>query len=304
MPVLGDSAERGGPAGREGAPVRPLAGLLPACSNPHCSSGWLRLWRARRTPVFEGGWVCGPECVRARIRAAVVREMEGMDGGAAVHRHRVPLGLVLLSQGAVGREQLRAALARQRVSGGRVGMWLEREQGVEERAVTRALGAQWGAPVLTLDQHSPEKVAPLVPRLLVDAFGLLPLRVAGLALLYLGFEDRIDRSASFAIERMSRLRVEAGLVAGRAFAAAHRRLLAASFPPARLVEAAGVDALVGALGRAGEEARPVEARLVRMHDYFWLRMWREPEGAGTAGAFPPRRAAVEDFLCSLADRRA
>jgi hypothetical protein len=242
--------------------------------------------------------------------------MEGLDGPPAAHRHRVPLGLVLLSHGAVTRDQLRAALTRQRTAGGRLGMWLVREHGVEERAITRALGAQWGAPVLTLDNHSPEKVAAVVPRLFVDAFAFLPLRTAGGALLYLGFADRIDRSASFAIERMSGLRVEAGLVADRVFGPAHRRMLAAAFPPARLVEAAGVDGLVATLARGVEALRPAEARLVRMHDYFWLRMWRRAEGQGAAGpgaanpgaaslrAAGSRAGSAEDVIGSLAGARA
>jgi hypothetical protein len=271
---------------------------LPVCANPRCSSGWLRLWRARRVPVFEGGWLCGPVCTRAVLRTAVTRERKGGDGGdAVVHRHRVPLGLVLLAQGAVTREQLRSALVRQRRSGGRVGAWLEREHGIAERVVTRALGAQWGCPVLTLDNHSPERSAAFAPRLLLDAFGFLPLRRAGAELLYVAFEDRIDRCVSFAVERMTGLRVEAGLLGSRDFDAAHRRLLGAVFPPARLIEAAGVDALVGALAGAVEDARPAEARLVRMHEYYWLRMWRAAPGS-TAGD------AVEDVLCSLAEARA
>ena len=282
------------------------SGIVTICANPGCASGWLRLWRGRQTPVFEGGWLCGPRCTEAVVRAAVVRELEGQDPAPALHRHRVPLGLLLLSQGAITRAQLRAALARQKSSGGRLGMWLEAEHGLEERAITRALAVQWGCPVLTIENHSPERVAPLAPRLFIDAFGFLPLRLAGSTLLYLGFEDRIDRCVGLAIERMTRLRVEAGMVDGRAFAAAHRRMLAAPFPPARMVEAEGVDALVAAFTRIVEEARPVQARVVRMRDYLWLRLWRRFEGdASRAVGFAGLPAGpVEDVLGWLADSRA
>ncbi len=270
------------------------AGLLPVCANPGCTSGWLRLWRARQVPVFEGGWLCGPKCARTQLRAAIVRELKGYSERTMIHRHRVPLGLVMVSQGAITREQLRAALARQKLSGGRLGMWLQREHGIEERVITRALGAQWGCPVLNLDGHSPERIAALVPRLFLDAFSFLPLRRAGGVLLYIGFEDRIDRCVNFAVERMTGLRVEAGVVDGRAYTAAHRQLLAASFPPARLVEAAGVDALVATFSRILEEGRPVEARLVRMHDYLWLRLWKRLDGTATL-----HPESVEDVLGSL-----
>jgi len=279
------------------------SGLLTVCANPGCASGWLRLWRGRHSPVFEGGWLCGPRCTRAMVRAAVARELEGQDPEPAPHRHRVPLGLLLLSHGAITPAQLRAALARQRISGGRLGSWLEGEHGVEERAITRALGVQWGCPVLSVENHSPERVAALVPRLFLDAFGFVPLRLAGSTLLYVGFEDRIDRCVGLAIERMTGLKVEAGMVDGRAFAAAHRRMLAAAFPPARMVEAEGVDALAAAFSSIVEEVRPVEARLVRMRDYLWLRLWRRFEGdasraVGFAG-FPA--GPVEDILGWLAD---
>jgi hypothetical protein len=282
------------------------SGLLAVCANPGCASGWLRLWRGRQGPVFEGGWMCGPRCTRAMVRAAVARELHGQEAEPGLHRHRVPLGLLLLSQGAITRAQLRAALARQKISGGRLGGWLEAEHGLEERAITRALGAQWGCPVLTIENHSPERVAALAPRLLVDAFGFLPLRPAGSALLYVGFEDRIDRCVGLAVERMTGLRVEAGVVDGRPFAAAHRRMLGAAFPPARMVEAEDVDTLAAAFARIVEEARPVEARIVRMRDYLWLRLWRRIAGessrAVSFAGFPA--GPVEDVLGWLANSRA
>ena len=72
---------------------------------------------------------------------------------------------------------------------------------------------------------------------------------------------------------MTGLRVEAGLVRESAFRPAHARLLEARFPAVELIEAATEPALAAALARAVERARPVEARLVRVHDCLWLRMW-------------------------------
>ena len=289
------SARGAAAASRRSLTAGLVAGLVNVCSNPGCASGWL----------------CGPRCARVRVREAVLRELQGRNLPPAAHRHRVPLGLLLLSQGAITRPQLRAALARQKISGGRLGMWLEREHGIAERVITRALGTQWGCPVLTLENHSPEKAARLAPRLLVDALGFLPLRPAGPALLptllYVGFEDRVDHCVNLAIERMTGLRVAAGVVDGRAYAAAHRRLLGAAFPPARMIEAAAVDALVGAFTRILEDAKPVEARLVRVRDYFWLRMWKQRDGlpsSALAGTSPGSLdGSFEDVLGALADAR-
>jgi len=270
-------------------------GLLETCANPGCGSGWLHLWRSRSAPVFEQGWNCSPECTRARVEEAVRRELDGRAGAQEGHRHRIPLGLVMLEQGWITSVQLRQALDAQKVAGGgRLGNWLVRHQGVSEQLVTRALGLQWSCPVLPAEYHDAESLAALVPRLFVDAFGALPLRVAAGKLMYMGFEDRLDTVLALAVERMTGLRVESGLVQGTHFRLAHTRALSACFPPAQLIEAGSEPAIVRALARAVERARPVESRLTRVHDCLWLRMWHRPQRGPL-----PDRDAVQDLICSV-----
>ena len=190
--------------------------------------------------------------IRARLAAAVEHELAALP--QALREARL--------------EAQRAA------QGGRLGHWLVRQQGVSEELVTRALGLQWSSPVLGVEFHDAAALAPLLPRFFIDAFGALPLRVAAGRLLYLGFEERLDPVVSLSVERMTGLRVESGLVQGSHFRAAHTRMLSAAYPPVRLVEVASEPVLVDLLSRAVERARPVEARLVRVHDCLWLRMWR------------------------------
>jgi hypothetical protein len=271
-------------------------GLLPACANPACSSGWLQIWRSRSTPVFEGGWNCCPECTAARLDSAVARELDGRSVSAGSHRHRIPLGLIMLEQGWITAAQLRNALEEQRVHrAGRIGHWLIARQGVSEQLVTRALGLQWSCPVLAVESHDCEGLSPVLPRLFVDAFGALPLRVAAGKLMYLGFEDRLDPALSLAVERMSGLRVESGLVQGSHFRPAHARMLEARFPPVELFEASSVPATVRVLTRAVERAKPVESRLVRVHECLWLRMWTRPQTGPVADV-----SSVRDLICTIA----
>jgi hypothetical protein len=251
-------------------------GLLQACANPNCRSGWLHVLRSRSKPVFEGGWNCSAECTAERIEIAVRRELDGRGGGLQTHRHRVPLGLIMMEQGWITLAELRAALEAQKTSGGRLGQWLI-SGGVNERLVTRALSLQWSCPVLPVEFHDPEALSVLMPRLFVDAFGALPLRVAAGKLVYLGFEERLDPVLALAIERMWGLRVESGLVAGSEFASSHARMLQSVFPPVELVEASSEPALVRVLARGVERAQPLESRLVRVHDCLWLRMWTRPQ---------------------------
>jgi hypothetical protein len=155
--------------------------------------------------------------------------MEGRGSALEKHRHRVPLGLLMLEQGWITQEQLRKAIEAQRANGGgRLGQWLIRQQGVSEQLVTRALGLQWSCPVLPLEFHDGVALTALCPRLFVDAFGALPLRVAAGKLIYLGFEDRLDPVLALALERMTGLRVESGLVRESLFRPAHVNMLSAA----------------------------------------------------------------------------
>ena len=306
MPVLSRKTERTGRGGTalieallpqppKGEFGRARGGLFETCANPGCESGWLHLWRSRQAPVFEGGWNCSPACTEARVAAAVGRELEGKGAAQENYRHRIPLGLVMLEQGWITSGQLRQALDAQKAAGaGRLGYWLVRQQGVSEQLVTRALGLQWSCPVLPLEFHDAEALTALAPRLFVDAFGALPLRVAAGRLLYLGFEDRLDPVLALAIERMSGLRVECGLVAESHFGPAHARMLKAKFSPVELVEAVSEQTVAHMLSKSIERTRPVESRLVRVHDCLWLRMWRQRQ----SGAVPVQDS-VEDVICSV-----
>jgi hypothetical protein len=201
----------------------------------------------------------------------------------------------MLEQGWITAAQLRQALDRQKEAGaGRLGHWLERHQGVSEQMVARALGLQWSCPVFPLEFHDCEALTPLLPRLFVDAFGALPLRVAAGKLVYLGFEDRLDPIVALAVERMTGLRVESGMVKESLFRPAHARMLSANFPSVELIEAASEPALVQVLSRSIERVRPFESRLVRVHDCLWLRLWRRPQIGPTPGL-----DVVQDLICSI-----
>jgi hypothetical protein len=274
-----------------------LGGLFSSCSNPECESGWLHLWRGRSRPIFEDGWNCSAACTAAEIEAAIRRELGGRRIDPNLHQHRVPLGLVMLEKGWINAEQLRQALHAQRENGHvKLGKWLTLRQGIPEQLVTRALGLQWNSPVLTLDNHDPEAMAPVLPRLFVDAFRTLPIRVAAGQILYLGFEDRLDPVVALAAERMLGLRVELGLVPESLFQVAHERMLSSAFPATELIEASSASSLVRALTRAVERVKPVRSKLIRVHDCLWLRMWTRAQ----TGALP-EVSDVQDVICSVGE---
>jgi hypothetical protein len=279
--------------------------LWNTCMNSHCATNWLRLWRRRQVPRFEGQWACSPQCMRALIEKAVEREIAASAlAEGALHRHRMPIGLVLLSQGWITREQLRAALNAQRAAGtGRIGTWLMKQCNLPEEKVTRALGMQWGCPVVSLAGHQPEMVATLAPRELLQTYQMVPVRSGSRGLAYLAFEDRADSQIALAVGKMSGLRIESAVACGSQFADALSQLTRAAFPRVQQAEVRTAREVVDRLAQAVEQVRPGQAKLVRMHQYFWLRLWRTPgSGSGsstgqTASSLAwPRLDQVEDVL--------
>jgi hypothetical protein len=269
--------------------------LIGQCANQGCRSGWVHLFRRRATPVFEGGWTCSPECSEARVQWALRRELDGRVLAQETHRHRIPLGLLMLEQGWITRRQLRAALdAQKSARSGRLGDWLVQQHATDEATVARALGLQWSCPVISVDSLNSAALASVMPRLFLDAFGALPLRVAGDKLLYLGFEQALDPVLAFAIGRMTGLRVESGIVPSSLFHPALGGMLKEKFPPVQLAEAVSESAAAHLLARSLERVQPRNARLVRVHDCMWLRMWLSRD----TGALP-HISSVCDVVCSI-----
>jgi len=167
------------------------------------------------------------------------------------------------------------------------------------RMEVAAKGIQWGCPVLTTEGFSPEFMALAMPKLFAERFGLLPLRVAGSRILYLGFTDRLDASAAFAAEQMSELKVECGVVAGTQFEAARTRLLDCDGVEMKLELAEDKDAMAARITAILEQKQPIASRFVRLHQYYWLRIWLESGAMGRAGTLPTSNEDVMDHVFTV-----
>ena len=272
--------------------------FLSVCANPKCASGWLHVWRSRTTPVIEGGWSCSSGCTHARLAQLMRREGEQRGPAPAAHRHRIPIGLVLLEKGWVSHEELKKALDEQRAGySGRVGAWLMEHSGLDEARLTQALSMQWNCPIFSLKEMPGQPPASPVPRLLMESFRFFPVRMSTTGVLYIAFENRIDHSVTLGIERITGLRVEAGLVQGSEFDSAHNERMGARFLPAKIMEAISMESLLKGLTSLIEKEKPVDTQIVRIHDFYWLRLWKESLRA----AGPPFVPAdgVMDVVCSV-----
>ena len=277
--------------------VSEVAAQRRVCGSPECAGAWTAPWRSRKRPVFEEQWGCSGRCVLAMVRAAIRREAgDGGVGAPEQHRHRVPLGLVLLAQGWITNPQLQAALEAQRLRGGRIGERLIEDCGLEAEQITRGLSMQWSCPVLSASGFSPREMTLVAPRVLIEEFGLLPLRVAGGRILYVGFEDRLDAAAALALEQMTELKVESGLVRTEEYWTARKTLLESEGVPVKTETVAEADALAGRVTAILEQKQPVASKLVRMHRYYWLRLWLEAGAKSGQGTLPRGCEDVLDYV--------
>ena len=273
-----------------------------ACGNPVCGSGWNFPWKSRRYPFFEEKWACSSKCLMAAVQAAIAREAgDGRrDGMDVQHQHRVPLGLVMLGHGWITHPQLQRALQAQRAEGvGRIGDWLVSECGLEVEVVTRGLGVQWGCPVLTTEGFSPTAMAMALPKLFIEKFGILPLRLAGAKILYVAFEDHLDASSAFAVEQMSGLRTESGVVVADKFREACGRLLQCQFVELTECRVPDRDTLAKAIATVIDEKPTLASRLVRLRQYYWLRSWTAIGTYPRGGNLPVRVQDAADYLFTI-----
>jgi hypothetical protein len=167
------------------------------------------------------------------------------------------------------------------------------------RMEVAAKGMQWGCPVLTTEGFSPELMALAMPKLFGERFGVLPLRVAGSRILYLGFADRLDASVAFAAEQMSELKVECGVLTGAQFESARTRLLACDGVEMKLEVAEDKDAMAARITAILEQKQPISSRVVRLHQYYWLRTWLESGAMGRVGTLPTTNEDVMDHVFTV-----
>jgi hypothetical protein len=270
------------------------------CGNSECAGGWKMPWKNRKRPIFESCWGCSTRCLEAIIRKALRRERGDMRSALsedAPHRHRVPLGLIMLSQGLITQRQLRQALEAQRSAGhGRIGDWLMQECAIPSAHVIRGLAVQWSCPVLPLDGFAPAAMALTVPRIFLEEFKLLPLRVAASRILYLAFNDRLDATAAFAIEQMSDLTVVSGLLDDVPFQQAHHRIFDSRFVAVQQEYFMDADMLATKIAAILHQSQAIGSRLVRLHQHYWLRLWLEAGAYSGVGSLPGTGEDVTDTI--------
>jgi hypothetical protein len=190
-------------------------------AHPHCAGGgcnfmrrsWRRIgwWHGRVR--LRGSSYCAPQCFESAARECFSHACSPAVAASPV-RHRIPLGLLMLSRGHLTPSQLRAALDAQRDGGDlRIGEWLAKLGFSTEQQVTAALGLQWACPVLAWKAPRDSSCRRMLPYRLLERFRILPVQfVVSTRMFYVAFCDGIDYTALYAIEQMLDCRTEPCLI--------------------------------------------------------------------------------------------
>jgi hypothetical protein len=189
------------------------------------------------------------------------------------------------------------ALEAQRAAGQeRIGYWLEQVCGVSQERITTAVASQWNRPVLSAEGFLAHRMALVMPECLRLQLRALPLRVAAGRILYVGFEQEVHAAGVRAVERMTGLRVESGLVASEPAIRVDAGLRAAVSVECSEERCAGTAELCERVVAVLRKTQPVASRLVSVDGTWWLRLWLERGAVGPYGTLPLSGEDVADHI--------
>ncbi len=201
----------------------PLATLaaLPTCANVFCprpATLWQRWWARHEGVRLQKQWYCSSECFQEGLLRRL-NELAMLAPRRAPQPTRTPLGLVLLSQGAISASQLRAALEAQRRAGRlRLGEWLVRMGAISEAQVTSALAVQQGCPVFAVREMQSLPAAMHWPAPLTERYRAVPVFYNPVhSDLYVGFLEGVHHGFLYSLERMLECRTQPCIMAPATF---------------------------------------------------------------------------------------
>jgi Type II secretion system (T2SS), protein E, N-terminal domain len=194
---------------------------LPSCANMSCPRPptlWQRWWARHEGLWLQKRWYCSPECFQEGLLRRLNQSAAFTSRPPAQPNH-TPLGLVLLSQGAITAIQLRAALESQRAAGGgRLGEWLIRMGAISEPQVTAALAVQQGCPVFAARDPQSLPATMHWPAPLAQSYLAVPVFYnPAQSDLYVGFLEGVHHGFLYALEQMLQCRTQPCILTPPAF---------------------------------------------------------------------------------------
>jgi hypothetical protein len=256
----------------------PIVKAFRNCGNSACRQrrffwpAWLRKDEGIR---LQGHWYCGPECFEHAAQSAFFRLLPGAEEGPK-KRHRIPIGLLLLSRGTINDDQLKRALHLQREKGGgKIGKFLREIQAASEQDITEGLAAQWGCPVYPLGKARDFlQCASLLPLTLLEDGRMLPVHYLRLQqTLYMAFVEGVDRTALYAVEQMLHLRTVPCIVSESDLLGALDSFRPLTGPPTAVFESPNEPLEMARTTRSyAWQVGATDVWAARSGRYIWIRM--------------------------------
>jgi hypothetical protein len=152
-------------------------------------------------------WYCSSTCFASAAEAQLA-ELVTSRHEPANRVERMPLELMLVSQGLLSSAEFREVRDEQKEVGGEIGELLVRRGTVSEKQVTALRATQWGCPVFALPEHVAEPSVH-IPLPLMQLYSMIPLHyVAATNLLLVGFVGGVEYGLLYAIEKMTGCKTE------------------------------------------------------------------------------------------------
>ncbi len=253
--------------------------------------------RAIGTIGFREALFCGAACLAPALRAVLHAERQEARQGKAVFGpgsgDRVPVGRILVEQGAITEQQLASALLSQQQAGtGRLGSWLRQQSGLGEVALASALSIQSRCPVFRIGNFDAVEMSTYLPRPFLESCSAIPLRLTGSPQrLALCFEGHVDPALAGAVARMHGIAVDAGLLTATDYWQAARELFDVRLAPAEQREAESIEEALRIIVRFATGTAARSLQVVAVHNCFWVRVLAPDPG---------RTGWVHlDLLCTL-----
>lgn len=245
------------------------------CGREGCHSSVLRHpLGARKAGIRLGkDWFCSEECFAQGVEAHIQHLQETALKQLTRRESRLPLGLLLLSQGCISSAQLQLALERQREGGGALGDILCELNFATEREVAAACATQWGCPVFTPKSTLCE-VQAHVPRALMELYSMAPVHYSvAVNKLLIGFVYRIEHDVLHTIEAITSCITVPCFITARECRETIRGL-ASSGNDVVFERVASVPQMANIVQSYAFQIGAEEARLGICRDYVWARLNR------------------------------
>jgi hypothetical protein len=222
----------------------------------------------------EGQWCCSDACFEAVSQSLICRALLQPQRHSP-RSHRLPLGLLMVSNGTLSHDVVRRALEAQRRGGAPIGRWLRTFGGITEQQIAEAVAQQWSCALYPLERDTAYlSHADLVPFPLLERSRMVPVhRNPHNNSIHLAFADSLDYSALYAIEQMLGAHTVPCIARESAVDAALNMLNDFPRPQLHVFEAHCEPSEAARMARSyvGQVAA-TDVRIVRSGEYLWIRL--------------------------------